>query len=174
MPEINEFHANLLNPWLHSLITQSSLLHNHILINIILHSLSFLTHFWVLGKFCWPCVLILKWHDRDLSRFLRFLWIPATFTISRAICRNFSNICRNFLIFLPRFFDILKHHPQWTMYAQPCQHHIQHYLRIHISSSKSEIQNKFKRYKCKLVLYANANIMEACPFMIDLPQCGRY
>ena len=44
--------------------------------------------------------------------FSRFLWNPATFAISRAICRNFSNICRNFLIFLPRFFDILSHRPK--------------------------------------------------------------
>ena len=105
MPEIHEFHANLLNSWLHSLITLSSLLHNHIFIIIILHSLSFLISFWVLRKSCWSRKIDFNMaRSRFITFFRDFSEIPlllpfpapfaATFQISAA---TFSFFCRDFL-----------------------------------------------------------------------------
>ena len=104
VPEIHEFHANQFNPSLHSLFTQSSLLHSHSYINIILHISSFFTSFWVLRRSCWSRKIdfnmarsrfITFFHDfSEIPRLLPFpAPFAATFQISAA---TFSFFCAIF------------------------------------------------------------------------------
>ena len=93
--------------------THSSLSHHCYIIIFLLILYYIACLFWPLFEYYVSLVGHVYWFQNGAIAiyhvFSRFLLNPATFAISRAICHNFSNICRNFLIFWRDFFDILNY-----------------------------------------------------------------